>query len=186
MRKEGRVIQTEVLVEKARAGNHHAFRMLVEMYRDDVYRIVYGVLRNQKDAEDAAQEVFLKIYTSLPNYKNQGFKTWISRIAVNHCIDMKRKAYRKREEITDEIPKRASERDSTERKVIERELKERIRKKIGDLPDNYRDVVYGYYIQGKTFEELAEEERVKKKTIEVRLYRARVWMKKHWKEDDFL
>ncbi|WAA12882.1 RNA polymerase sigma factor [Fervidibacillus halotolerans] len=172
-------------MEKARAGNHHAFRMLVEMYRDDVYRIVYGILRNQKDAEDAAQEVFIKIYKSLPNYKNQGFKTWISRIAVNHCIDMKRKAYRKREEITDAIPEKMSNQNPTERRVIERELREQIYEKINKLPGNYRDVVYGYYIQGKTFEQLAEEQNVKKKTIEVRLYRARVWMKKHWKEEEF-
>ncbi|WAA08844.1 sigma-70 family RNA polymerase sigma factor [Fervidibacillus albus] len=156
------------------------------MYRDDVYKIVYGILRNQKDAEDAAQEVFIKIYTSLPNYKNQGFKTWMTRIAVNHCIDMKRKAYRKREEITDEIPVKENGRDSTERRVMERELKEQIHEKINDLPENYRDVVYGYYIQGKTFEELAMEQHVKKKTIEVRLYRARVWMRKHWKEDEFI
>ena len=58
------------------------------------FTTVYGVLRNEKDAEDAAQEVFLKIYTSLPQYEKQGFKTWISRIAVNHAIDMKRRQVR--------------------------------------------------------------------------------------------
>ncbi len=76
-----------VLIEKVKNGNDHAFRLLVEKYRNLIFHIVYGILRNEKDAEDAAQEVFIKIYTSLPQYEKQGFKTWISRIAVNHAID---------------------------------------------------------------------------------------------------
>jgi RNA polymerase sigma factor (sigma-70 family) len=65
-------------------GNDHAFRLLVEKYRNDVFRTIFAVLRDQKEAEDAAQEVFMKIYTSLPQYQNQGFKTWMTRIAVKH------------------------------------------------------------------------------------------------------
>lgn len=87
------------LIKIARSGNDHAFRLLVEKYQLHVYKSVYAVLRNQKDAEDASQEVLLKIYTSLPRYENQGFKTWITRIAMNHAIDMKRKHSRRREDM---------------------------------------------------------------------------------------
>ena len=65
-----------------------------------IFHTVYSVLRNEKDAEDAAQEVFLKIYTSLPQYEKQGFKTWITRIAVNHAIDIRRKQVRRQEDQT--------------------------------------------------------------------------------------
>lgn len=99
---------TDELVEKVRAGNDHAFRILIETYKQTIYRTVYSVLRNQKDAEDVTQEVFIKIYTSLPQYKNQGFKTWITRIAVNHAIDLKRKRQRQKEEPHEE---RSSEAD---------------------------------------------------------------------------
>ncbi|WP_307197152.1 RNA polymerase sigma factor [Neobacillus niacini] len=59
-------------------GSDHAFRLLVEKYRNDVFRTVFAVLRDQKEAEDAAQEVFMKIYSSLSQYENQGFKTWMT------------------------------------------------------------------------------------------------------------
>jgi len=73
--KGGREVLDDGLIEKIKSGNDHAFRLLVEKYRNHVFHTVYGVLRNEKDAEDAAQEVFMKIYTSLPQYEKQGFKT---------------------------------------------------------------------------------------------------------------
>src|SRR5690606_42132445 len=88
--KGGREDLDEALIEKIKQGNDHAFRILVEKYRKHVFHTVYGVLRNEKGAEDAAQEVFLKFYTSLPQYEKQGFKTWITSIAVNSSFDLKR------------------------------------------------------------------------------------------------
>ena len=88
-------------------GSDHAFRLLVEKYRNDVFRTVFAVLRDQKEAEDAAQEVFMKIYTSLPQYENQGFKTWMTRIAVNHAIDVKRKLARRKEEVAEALEQQA-------------------------------------------------------------------------------
>ncbi|MFD1708206.1 RNA polymerase sigma factor [Siminovitchia sediminis] len=176
-----------MLIEKIKKGNDRAFRILVEKYRTYVFHTVYGVLRNEKDAEDAAQEVFMKIYASLPQYDNQGFKTWITRIAVNHAIDMKRKKMRRKEEMNVEYEETSHSPtgDSVEWLVMKREQQYLIRKRLDELPDNYRTVVEGFYIKEQTYEELANELGVKAKTIEVRLYRARQWMKKHWKEDDF-
>ncbi|MDV2887880.1 sigma factor, partial [Alkalihalophilus pseudofirmus] len=59
-----------MLIEKVLKGDDHAFRLLVEKYRNDVFRTVFAVLRDQKEAEDAAQEVFIKMYTSLPQYEH--------------------------------------------------------------------------------------------------------------------
>lgn len=72
--------------------------MLVEQYSQHVFQTAYSVLKNAKEAEDAAQEVFLQVYKSLPEYRSQGFKTWITRICVNKAIDAKRKISRRREE----------------------------------------------------------------------------------------
>ncbi|RDW20235.1 RNA polymerase subunit sigma [Oceanobacillus arenosus] len=179
----------ETLIEKAKNGNDHAFRLLVEKYRAQIYKSVYPVLRNQKDAEDAAQEVFLKIYTSLPKYENQGFKTWITRIAVNHAIDIRRKKVRRREESANDmepIEHEASQVEkSTEQTIIEKERKQYIRSRLEELPESYRGIIIGFYIMEKTYQQLAEEQQVQVKTIETKLYRARKWMKKHWKENDF-
>lgn len=160
---------------------------MVEKYRNDVFRTIFAVLRDRKEAEDAAQEVFLKIYTSLPAYENQGFKTWITRIAVNHAIDVRRKQARRREEIVETIGQTepAVQRESVETAVILKEQQQLVRKRLHELPENYRDVIYGFYIAEKSYQQMAEEQQVQVKTIETKLYRARHWMKKHWKEDDF-
>ncbi|NHC40286.1 sigma-70 family RNA polymerase sigma factor [Bacillus sp. MM2020_1] len=175
------------LIEKVLDGNDHAFRLLVEKYRNDVFRTIFAVLRDQKEAEDAAQEVFMKIYLSLPQYQNQGFKTWITRIAVNQAIDIKRKQVRRREEVAEELelPLAGTAKDSVEKEIIETDRRRLVRKKLDELPDNYRDVIYGFYIAEKSYQQMAEEQNVQVKTIETKLYRARHWMKRNWKEDDF-
>ncbi|MDQ0156849.1 RNA polymerase sigma factor (sigma-70 family) [Robertmurraya andreesenii] len=152
-----------------------------------MFRTIFAVLRNQKDAEDATQEVFLKIYHSLPQYENQGFKTWMKRIAVNHAIDIKRKQARRREEVVEglEYDALTSTRDHVESEVISMERRRLVRERLEELPDNYRGVVYDFYIEEKSYQQMAEEQQVQVKTIETKLYRARHWMKKHWKEDDF-
>jgi RNA polymerase sigma factor (sigma-70 family) len=177
----------ELLIQKVLRQNEHAFRLLVEKYRNDVFRTIFAILRDQKEAEDATQEVFIKIYTSLPNYENQGFKTWITRIAVNHSIDVKRKLTRRSEEVVENIEQKElfTPPDHVEHEVIIREKKQKVHDKLDELPENYRDVIYGYYIAEKSYQQMAIEQNVQVKTIEMKLYRARHWMKKHWKEDDF-
>ena len=186
----GERVLEQALVEKVRNGSDHAFRILIEKYKHHVFRTIYGILRNQKDAEDASQEVFVKIYTSLPQYENQGLKTWITRIAVNHAIDCKRKAARRKEEMaeTPAPPQRELRREdleSVEAKFEEKQLRLLVRRRLGEMPENYRKVIYDYYIEEKSYKTMAEEQQVEVKTIETKLYRARLWMKKHWKEEDF-
>ncbi|MCM3760681.1 sigma-70 family RNA polymerase sigma factor [Alkalihalobacillus oceani] len=185
--KGGREISDQVLLEKIKNGNDHAFRLIVEKYRTELFRVIYAILRDQKDAEDATQEVFIKIYHSLPTFENQGFKTWMTRIAVNHAIDMKRKRERRREEITEPLASQAavSARDHVEAEVMLTEKQRLVRKKLDQLPSSYREVVYDFYIAEKSYQQMAEEQQVQVKTIETKLYRARQWMKKHWKEEEF-
>ncbi|OLS40921.1 RNA polymerase subunit sigma [Bacillus sp. MRMR6] len=186
-RKGERAINDIVLIEKVLAGDDDAFRLLVEKYRNDVFRTVFAVLRDLKEAEDAAQEVFLKIYTSLPRYEHQGFKTWMTRIAVNHAIDVQRKQARQSVEVVEALEQQAfgTPKDSIEKEMIQNERQRQVRKRLNELPDNYRDVIYGFYIAEKSYQQMAEEQKVQVKTIETKLYRARHWMKKNWKEDDF-
>jgi RNA polymerase sigma factor (sigma-70 family) len=138
-------------------------------------------------AEDAAQEVFMKIYNSLSQYESQGFKTWMTRIAVNHAIDIKRKQARRKEDVVEALEQQVlgTPKDGVEKELIVNERQRLVRKRLDELPENYRDVIYGFYIAEKSYQQLAEEQNVQVKTIETKLYRARNWMKKNWKEDDF-
>ncbi|MGD6942536.1 RNA polymerase sigma factor [Cytobacillus gottheilii] len=186
-RRGEREISDQVLIQKVKSGNDHAFRLLVEKYRLDVFRTIYAVLRDEKEAEDAAQEVFMKIYTSLSQYEDQGFKTWVKRIAVNHAIDVKRKKDKRQEDSIESAgyDLYGGQREQVETEVINRARQKLVLQRLEELPDNYRHVIYDFYIREKTYQQMAKEQNVQVKTIETKLYRARIWMKKHWKEDDF-
>ncbi|TXK90620.1 sigma-70 family RNA polymerase sigma factor, partial [Parageobacillus sp. SY1] len=164
-------IQDEALIAKARKGDEHAFRLLIEKYRNYLFKTVYSIIRNEKDAEDVTQEVFVRIYFSLPRYQSQGFKTWMTRIAVNYAIDVKRKMQRQREEVMESIEAEADER--VEVSVMKKEERERIRQRLEEIPLNYRDVIYAYYIDEKSYQQIAKEQNVEVKTVETKLYRAR-------------
>lgn len=143
-------------------------------------------MRNEKDAEDAAQEVFVKIFYALPRYNEQGIKTWITRIAVNHAIDLKRKEQRQAEKITKftrELPIIQYD-DSLDTILLAKEQRERMRIRLKELPDHYKSVIEAYYLQDKSYKQIAADQQVETKTIEMKLYRARVWIRKHWKEED--
>lgn len=85
-------IDEQVLVEQAKNGDLAAFRKLVEMNKKQVYYLAYDLTRNREDAEDVSQEVFIKAYRSLDNFRGESkFSTWLYRITVNTSLNLKRK-----------------------------------------------------------------------------------------------
>lgn len=161
---------------------------MLGQYRQYVIQVAYSVLGDAQHAEDAAQEAFVKIFYSLPEWKAQGLKTWITRIAVNQAIDWKRKLARRPEEPNfDEVLLESSQRsgDQVEAAVTGKETRERIRQRIGELPDTYREIVCAYYLEEKSYQEIAGERGIAVKTVESQLYRARQWMRSKWKEEEF-
>lgn len=172
------------MIEKASQGNEQAYRIIVETYRNHVFRTIYSVIRNERDAEEAAQEVFVKVFYSLSQYKKQGFKTWLTRIALNYAIDLKRKAASRREQLQETEIEQA-DRQAVEEEFLRKETREIVQKRLQEIPANYRDVIVAFYLQEKSYQEIATEQQVEVKTIETKLYRARKWLQKHWKEEDF-
>ena len=80
------------LVTRAAAGDPTAFQTLVERHRSMVYRVAYQFAGNHHDAEDIAQEVFIKVYRSLDRFRQDAQLTsWLYRIAMNACIDFRRR-----------------------------------------------------------------------------------------------
>lgn len=183
----GRTIQDEVLIRKIKAGNQQALRLLIERYKHHIFKITYSVVKDRQEAEDLAQETFLKMVDALPSYQSQGFKTWLSRIALNTAIDAHRKKKRRKEELTafDEPELQVSHGESAESEAIVMERERKIREAIAHMPENYRFIVHAYYLEGKSYQEICEAYNLAKKTVEMRLYRARKWMREHWKEDEF-
>ncbi|MNS41944.1 ECF RNA polymerase sigma factor SigE [compost metagenome] len=157
-------------------------------YGPYLYRMAYSVLHDQKEAEDTAQETFIQVYKSLPEYRSQGFKTWITRICLNKAIDCKRRRARRREdewesvEMLQHIP--SSEEDALD-SLVRKERIQRVASRINELPDSHREIVTAFYLREQSYEQIAADQSIAVKTVESRLYRARHWMREHWKEEDW-
>nr|WP_281197270.1 RNA polymerase sigma factor [Paenibacillus glacialis] len=169
-------------------GDATAFRFIVDQYSKHIFHTTYSVLRDVKDAEDVAQETFIQIYKSLSQYRSQGFKSWITRIAMNKAIDLKRKKTRRGEDkqypVFDMELIPSDEEDPLNR-TIRKEKKELFKQKLQTIPDNHRVVLTAFYLEEKNYEQIAQELEVKPKTVESKLYRAREWIRKKWKEEDW-
>lgn len=165
-------------------GNQQALRVLIERYKHYLFKVIFSVVRDEKEAEDLTQETFIKMMEALPAYEDQGFKTWLSRIAMNKAIDAKRKKSRQKEELNLETRKNSGG-QSAEEEWLRMEKVHSVSRSIKRLPNNYQGVVEAYYIEGKSYTQIACEYELEEKTVEMRLYRARKWMKQNWKEDEF-
>ena len=180
-----------ILIQKAVKGDEIAFRHLVEKYKNYVFAIILKFIKDNKEAENVSQEVFLQIYLSLDKYKDDNFKAWIGKIATNKAIDYTRK--KKTRDKEDSMEEDAignlslSISITPETLVLEEERKREIRNTIKNLPEIYGDAIYKFYFQGKSYDEIAMEEKVTKKTIASRLYRGKNLLKGEWGlEDDSL
>ncbi|WP_191297159.1 RNA polymerase sigma factor [Paenibacillus sp. PL91] len=189
--KEGSDIQDEDWIRTVQKGGPEHYGPFVQAYGPYIYRTVFAVLHSPHDAEDITQEVLLQIYRSLPNCRLDGLKTWITRIAVNRAIDFKRSKARRPEELidseemSDKLQEDAASMPAAEQLAIEQEDRQHVRERVGEMPDNYREVVTAYYMEDKSYEQIAAETGLELKSVESRLYRARSWMRRHWRKEDF-
>lgn len=180
----------EQLVRQSLSGNEEAFRQLVETYKAYVFAIILNFIPDPFEAENIAQETFLQIYRSLPQYRYLNFKGWVGKIAANKALDWRR-ALAKRpglyplEDIENIAARPAPDgkaQSSPEEEVLSREERGQVRKVYAALPEQYRRTVGKFYLEGKDYRRIALEEGTTIKTVESRLYRARNLLREKWKE----
>ena len=164
------------LIERARRGDHAAFGQLVERYKDAVYRLAYRILRNGGDAEDAAQEAFVRAYVAIDSFNPQfRFYTWLSTITQHVCF----RSLRGRDwRIVSVDPglvraSRANIEDGPEIGLLLRERDEAIRGLIGGLPGKYRQVLILRHWHELSYEEIARATELSLSSVKTRLHRAR-------------
>lgn len=140
-------------VAACRRGEREAFDRLVERYQRDVYRLCYRYVNNHQDANDMAQEVFMKAYRALDRFRgDSAFSTWLYRIAVNTCLNFR--AARKTEgaELPDALPDKAP--GALER--MERdERSKQVREAVTRLPEKQRATLILKVYHDLTHEEVA-------------------------------
>lgn len=163
-----------LLIDRAVAGDERAFAELVTRYQTAVYNLAYRMLGDAGEAEDAAQEVFLRIYRRLATYdQDHRFSTWVLSIASHYCIDLLR---RKRpwlvplENISNWMRARTR---GPEASALAMEQQDTVRNLLAKLPEHYRLVLLLRYWHDLGYEEIAQVVDLPVSTIKARLHRAR-------------
>ncbi len=141
-------IDEDSLVNRFQSGDTEAFNPLMLKYQKKIYNLMYQRVRDQETAKDLCQEVFLKAFNALPNFKGgSAFYSWIYRIAINCSIDFQRKRNRDKvltfEELpieADEVLRMTDDYPSPEQLLDEKELGLIIRKAVKKLPPGQRRV----------------------------------------------
>ncbi|NLU48880.1 MAG: sigma-70 family RNA polymerase sigma factor [Syntrophomonadaceae bacterium] len=165
------------------ANDDTAFEALVKHYQNYVFAIILN-FTGPDEAPDIAQEVFLAIYRSLPGFKPHNLKAWIGKVTVNKVIDWKRRRSRSElEHLQIDISTTPAEAGSDPEEMLLEEEKQRLLREVcQSLPPVYQRAVNKYYYEKKSYQQIAREEGVSVKTVESRLYRARVLIRQRWKE----
>lgn len=153
------------LIREFKRGNIQAFESLILDYEKSVYGICYRMLRDQEEAYDLAQEVFIKAYKGLGTFQFQSkFSTWIYRIATNACLDhIKKKrvdvAFSLNQSIGEDefTPEMEDEKAPEPQAELDRkEVREQIHDAIGQLNEKYRTVIVLRELEGLSYEEIAD------------------------------
>jgi RNA polymerase sigma-70 factor, ECF subfamily len=167
------------LVQQLKTGNETALREVVQRYQSRIYRVAYGILANRHDAEEIAQQVFVKVYFSVRSFNGRGsLFTWIYRIAVNECYSFLRKkrstllyesdsgdnsACTRVQMIPDPYP-------TSDRVTLQRDL---LNKFLERIPEKDRHLLLLRELEGYSVKQVAQATGMNENTIKMRLFRTR-------------
>ena len=174
-------------IKQVLKGDQNAFAELVELYKDKVFQICYRMLGNRHEAEDIAQEAFIRAYVNIETFnQKRKFSTWLFRIATNLCIDRIRK--KKPDYFLDAevagtegltmYSQVAADVQLPEDEVENMELQETIQKEITKLPEKYRSVIVLKYIEELPLQEISEILDLPLGTVKTRVHRGREALRK--------
>jgi RNA polymerase sigma-70 factor (ECF subfamily) len=172
----------EDLVANSLSGEEEAFSQLYDRYRQRIYATVYRIIQDAAEAQDATQEVFVKLYRSLSEWNPQKakFSTWLYRLAANQAIDFWRIRRRRHETQPAEGPDRETLQDRGMGDAIltpfgtlkQKESIEQIRRCVDNLPELQKKVFLLRYFEDLKLEEIAEMEDCSLGTVKTSLFRA--------------
>ena len=181
------------LVERARRGDHDAFRSLFQRYHRRAYSLAYGMVHNPDDALDIVQDAFIKAHRYLDKFEgSSSFYTWFYRIVMNLAIDHIRKRKRARHvDFNDAIAHLEHEAPVGEEALLpsilgqnpskalaRKQIREQVAAALAELSDNHRAVLIMREFEGLSYQDMAEVMQCSKGTIMSRLFHARKNMQK--------
>lgn len=186
-----KMIDEKILISKAKEGDKKAFEEIISLYEKKVFSTIYYMVKNENEVEDIAQEVFVKIYKNLKNFKEESsLYTWIYRITINVCIDELKKKKNvvyideKIETADGEMEMQLEDTaKGPEHLAEDEELKRKITNCIRKLPIDQRTMIILRDIKGFTYMEIAEMTKINLGTVKSKINRARTALKQILEED---
>ncbi len=166
----------EVIVERALGGDAEAFGELVRRWERRIFALAYGMLGREEDARDATQETFLAAFRNLRGFRGEAkVSSWLHRIAVNQCLTRQRRAKVRNEAALDEEEDGAAQfavplEQSPANVVEERQRTAAVRRALGGLPVELRQIVVMKEFEELTFREIADALDLPLSTVKSRLY----------------
>ena len=180
------------LIRQIADGRTDLFERIVSEYQNLVYTVCFNIVKNTQDAENMAQETFLSAFLSIKTNKTNktnnpntiqinNIKSWLCKIAVNKCIDFKRKQAKtlsREDELEFEIPDKINIENYVENKIRD----EKLNRIITNLPEKYINAIHAFYFERMSVKEIAKQYNLPEKTVETQLYRAKKLIKERWGE----
>jgi RNA polymerase sigma-70 factor (ECF subfamily) len=171
------------LILSFRAGSEDAFDRLFARYQDYVYNVCLGILAHPDDARDCAQEVFLRVYRKVGEFRAEAaFTTWLYRVTVNVCVGQLRKRPRlAAASLEDETVREIADDGPAVGAGMERAVDEElVRRVVAQLPEDYRVVLVLRYFQNLSYEEMVQVLGFSMAQVKVKLHRARRAFARKW------
>ena len=171
-----------MLVERVQRGESRAFDYLVLRYQHKVLKLIMRYVRDPVEAEDVAQEAFIKAYRALPSFRgDSAFYTWLYRIAINTAknalVSSKRRPVDYNLDLQDseqyEMQARLKDSETPEGLLLTDEIRNTVNTAIADLPEDLRTAIMLRELEGMSYEEIAAAMECPVGTVRSRIFRAR-------------
>ena len=168
--------EENLLITKILDGEVRYFEPLVMKYQDMVFTLAHRVVKNHDDAEEVAQDTFLKAFQNLKNYQSKAkFSTWLYRICLNQAISKTRTKLFVQNQKSDTLDENVSFKslDDTLQSIEQKERKAIIKSALEKLKDEYAILLTFFYFDEQSIEEISEVLNLSESNVKVKLFRAR-------------
>lgn len=172
----------QLLVERVQRGDRRAFDLLVLRYQQRIVKLIMRYLHDPAEAQDVAQEAFIKAYRALPGFRgDSAFYTWLYRIAINtaknYLVALQRRPVEYDLDLQNpehyELNARLRDEDTPEGIALQEELRQTVEGTIASLPEDLRTAIMLREVDGLSYEEIAQAMDCPVGTVRSRIFRAR-------------
>lgn len=170
-------------VRQVLAGDKQAYTHIINTYKNPLYATILRMTKNPQIAQDFLQEVFIKVYEQLDKYDQKGpFKSWLYRVAINHCLDQ----FRKKSIQLEETEESRLINDTTPEIVfLKKEKSRELERLVAKLPDDERLILLLRYANELSYDEISETLSISLADVRNKLHRAKKKLRKHAQEGGY-